>query len=70
MLDLETLGLDDNIVITQLSAIAFSLDQGIIMEEFNENIGIRNSVKSGLKIDGPSIEWWFKQPDKIYNDVF
>jgi hypothetical protein len=70
MLDLETIGLCDNAVITQLSAVAFSMDDGTIHDTFNEHIGIRNSVQKGLKIDGSSMEWWFKQPNKNYEDVF
>lgn len=70
MLDLETIGLCDNAVITQLSAVAFSMEDGVIFEDFNKHIGIRNSVQKGLKIDGSSMEWWFKQPDKNYEDVF
>jgi oligoribonuclease (3'-5' exoribonuclease) len=70
MLDLETVGLCDNAVITQLSAVAFSIDDGSVHETFDEHIGIKNSVQKGLKIDGSSMEWWFKQPDKVYEDVF
>lgn len=70
MLDLETIGIGDNVVITQLSAIAFSMNNGKILDTFDESIGIRNSVQKGLKIDGSSMEWWFKQNDKIYNEVF
>lgn len=70
MLDLETIGLCDNTVITQLSAVAFSMEDGSIFEDFNRHIGIRNSIQKGLKIDGSSMEWWFKQPDKVYEDVF
>ncbi len=70
MLDLETVGLCDNAVITQLSAVAFSMDDSTIFDTFDEHIGIRNSVQKGLKIDGSSMEWWFKQPDKIYDEVF
>jgi len=70
MLDLKTLGLCDNVVITQLSAYSFSMDDGTCLESFNEHIGIKNSVQKGLKIDGSSMEWWFKQPNKVYLDVF
>jgi len=70
MLDLETVGLCDNAVITQLSAVAFSMEDGTCFEIFNEPIGIKNSVQKGLKIDGSTMEWWFKQPDKVYEDVF
>ncbi len=70
MLDLETIGLCDNAVITQLAAVAFSMDSGAIIDSFDEHIGIKNSVQKGLKIDGSSMEWWFKQPDKVYEDVF
>ena len=70
MLDLETLGLCDNAVITQLSAVAFSIDDGTCLETFDRHISIKNSVIKGLKVDGASMEWWFKQKDKIYEDVF
>jgi hypothetical protein len=70
MLDLETVGLCDNAVITQLSAVAFSIDNGSILDTFDEHIGIKPSVQKGLKIDGSSMEWWFKQPNKVYEEVF
>jgi exodeoxyribonuclease VIII len=70
MLDLETVGLCDNAVITQIAAIAFSLEDGLTLDTFDEHIGIKNSVQKGLKIDGSSMEWWCKQPDKVYEDVF
>ena len=70
MLDLETLGLCDNAVITQLSAVAFSLTDGTILDTFDEHIGIKKSVEKGFHIDGSSMEFWFKQPPKVYNDVF
>jgi hypothetical protein len=70
MLDLETVGLCDNPVITQLSAVAFSFEDGNILGTFNEHIGIRNSVKKGFKIDSSTIEWWLSQSDDIYNEVF
>ena len=46
------------------------MEDGNIFETFNEHIGIKNSVQKGLKIDGSSMEWWFKQPSKVYEDVF
>jgi len=71
MLDLETIGLCDNAVITQLSAVAFSFSNNIpFLDEFNQHIGIKNSIQKGLKIDGASMEWWFKQPEQLYKDVF
>jgi len=70
MLNLQTVGLCDNAVITQLTAVAFSLDTGINLDSFNEHIGIRNSVQKGLRIDSSSIEWWFNQPQNVYEDVF
>ena len=70
MLDLETLGLSDNIVITQLSAVAFDINTGLILDQFNMDINIRSCIQKGLKIDGSSVEWWFKQDIQVFNDVF
>lgn len=70
MLDLETLGICDDPVITQISAIAFSLETGAQLDTFNERIGTRNSLVKGFKVDGSTIEWWSKQSEKVYNEVF
>ena len=69
MVDLETMGLCDNVVITQLSAVAFVMRTGEILEAFDEHISVRNSVERGLKIDGSTVEWWFKQSIPVFNDV-
>jgi len=69
MIDLETMGLCDNVVITQLSAVAFTMGTGEILEAFDQSISVRNSVERGLKIDGSTIEWWFKQPVTVFNEV-
>lgn len=85
MLDLETIGLCDNAVITQISAVAFNLEPsctdkikplvsdinaGTHLSEFNVYINAKSCVKHGLKIDGSTVEWWLKQSDEVYNNVF
>jgi hypothetical protein len=70
MIDAETIGLCDNTVITQLAAVAFILeDETVLLDTFDECIGVRSCIESGLKIDGPTVEWWFKQPVNTFNNV-
>jgi hypothetical protein len=82
MLDLETMGLCDNTIITQISAVAFNLEtettvdnatvvnKGTTLDTFNVYINARSCVNKGLKIDGSSVEWWLKQPKDIFDKVF
>jgi hypothetical protein len=70
MLDLETLGLKDNIVITQIAAVAFTIENGQNLSEFNvSGISTRSCIDYGFKIDGSTIEWWLKQDHKLFNDI-
>lgn len=72
MLDLETLSLDSYAVITQISAVPFELSKGILgdFRPFNELINPISSARAGAKIDGSTIEWWFKQEDSVIQKVF
>ena len=63
MLDLETIGLCDNAVITQIAAAAFSFERDDVFSTFNAPLGVADGIKRGMKIDGDSMCWWYLKPD-------
>lgn len=69
MLDLETLGVGNSPVISQLSAVAFDMDSGDTFEEFNQKITPQSGVSLGLKLDVSTMEWWLKQDQKVLENV-
>jgi exodeoxyribonuclease VIII len=69
MLDLETLGLGNTPVISQLSAVIFDIETGTTFEEYNEKVSPQSCVKLGLKIDAGTVEWWLKQDQSILENV-
>lgn len=60
MIDLETLSTASDAVILSIGAVEFD-DKGNTGQKFNEVINIQSSINAGLRIDGSTIEWWFKQ---------
>ena len=69
MLDLETLDVGDSPVIIQLSAVKFDRLTGETFDEFSMLINPQSCVKSGLKISGDTLEWWFKQDISVIKKV-
>ncbi len=69
MLDLETLGLVKNAVITRIAAVAFNIDDGSIQDEIDICVNAKSCVNSGLKIDGSTVEWWLKQEESLVRDT-
>ena len=62
MLDLETLGNKNSPVIIQISAVAFDITKGkLLNEEFDEFVSPMSSVKYGLEVDGGTVAWWLTQ---------
>jgi inhibitor of KinA sporulation pathway (predicted exonuclease) len=59
MTDIETLGTKENVAIIQLSAKAFDIHTGTIIDTFNEFVDLNNA--DGLKIDGATLLWWLKE---------
>ena len=68
MLDLETLSTQKNAVIVSISAVKFSLAEGIT-EKFKINVDPFSGKKLGLHIDPDTIAWWQKQ-DKAASDAW
>lgn len=69
MLDLETLGLGNSPVISQISAVAFDIETGDCFEEFNIKVSPQSCVALGLSIDAGTVEWWLKQDQTVLNNV-
>jgi hypothetical protein len=71
MLDLETLGNHINPAIAQISAVAFTLEQGAILNtEFNELVDTTTGVDVGLHVDGDTVNWWKQQSQAAQDLVF
>jgi hypothetical protein len=58
MLDLETLGLAKNAVITRVAAVAFNiLDGKALANDFDELVNAKSCTDVGLKIDGDTVSY-------------
>ncbi len=66
VIDLETLGIEDSPVIIQISAIAFNILTGEEYSRFDEYVNVKSCIDNGLKIDGETVEWWFKQTPNVF----
>lgn len=64
MIDIETLGVRDNAVITQIGLVAFDLT-GYVHNTIGVNLFIdpADAIKQGQKVDWSTISWWLKQND-------
>lgn len=62
VLDLETLGNGNKAVITQIGAVVFSLENGII-DKFHIRVNPQSCVDAGMEMDVSTILWWLKQSD-------
>lgn len=66
MVDLETLGKDDDAVVFQISAASFDISTGKIFDEFNQIADI-SKVKSG--IHGDTLKWWLDTDATLLKDL-
>ena len=67
MTDIETLGNKKNVAIIQLSAVAFNIETGNIIEKFNEYVDI--SCADGLIIDGSTLKWWMNTDANLLKNI-
>lgn len=56
MTDIETLGIKSDSTIFQISACAFNIETGDILDTFNQIIDIETI--NNMKVDGSTIKWW------------
>lgn len=63
MIDLETMGVNNNAAIIAIGAVAFDFE-GNLGPEFYEVIDLQSSVENGGVMDAPTVLWWMKQSDE------
>lgn len=63
MLDLETMGTNNNAAIIAIGAVAFDFE-GNLGEEFYWTVWLDSSVKAGGVIDASTVLWWMQQSDE------
>lgn len=61
MIDLETLGTEPTAVVASIGAIAFDIDNNMILDKFSANLEIQPQLDAGRTISASTIEWWMKQ---------
>ena len=64
MVDIETLGTDNNAVITQIGACYFDRYTGDIGEKLSVNIEIGSCLDKGLTVTSGSIKFWLERGEK------
>ena len=70
MIDIETLGTKYNSVVTQIGAIYFDRNNGIIDNGICLNISIDDCLKNGLVVDSGALKfWWENIPSWLNNPV-
>ncbi len=62
MLDIETLGNNKQAVITQIGAVVFNVEQGVV-DQLHMRIDPETCVQAGMKMDTSTVLWWLKQSD-------
>ena len=67
MLDIETLGTDNDTTLIQLACVAFDIRTGNIVSEFNEFIDIGQT--KDLKITGSTVKWWLKTDSTLFKSL-
>lgn len=67
MIDIESLGLQPGGLILSIGACEFSLHGGAsLVMEWRPDLG--EQLVAGARVDGPSIEWWFRQSVKPWRE--
>lgn len=64
MIDIETLGLSNNAVITEIGAVNFDYVTGGEIEiegKLDLRISVANNLQNGRTVDASTLEWWAKQ---------
>ncbi|BBI90663.1 exonuclease [Tenacibaculum phage PTm1] len=64
MLDIETLGVGKNAVLTSISAVQFNPYTGETLAEFDIFLDIQSQIDLGFDLNADTILFWMKQPNK------
>lgn len=66
MTDIETLGTNSDSTIIQVSAIAFDINTGEHISEFNQIVDIEKN-ENPIKITGGTVKWWMKTNKELFS---
>jgi len=64
MLDLETMGVNNNAAIIAIGAVVFDLEKGILGKSFYYTVDLQSSVDAGGVIDPSTVLWWMGQSNE------
>jgi len=64
MLDLETMSTQPHAAITQIGAVEFDLDCGLIGQTFHAHIALPSNADHARHIDADTVLWWMKQSEE------
>jgi len=67
MMDLETLSLDNNAVVTSIALVEFDLDTGVIGKKLEVSLDVLPQALNGGKIDEDTLKWWNEQSNEAKN---
>jgi hypothetical protein len=68
MTDIETLGTDADSTIFQISAIAFNIETGEQIQEFNQIADISKN-ENEIKVTGSTLQWWLQTNKELFNSL-
>jgi len=63
MLDIETLSIKPNAVVTQIGACKFDINEGV-MDTFERNLKLQDQIDKGRVIDESTLTWWMGKANK------
>lgn len=69
MIDLETLSVCTNSIITSIGIVEFDMLTGKCGREYYQTIDLDSCMKIGLEINAETLTWWLIQPDKVRLEI-
>lgn len=70
MIDIETLGTNDDCVISEISLIRFNPKTAEVFESIKVNMSIQDSLDEGFTISESTVfDFWFNQPKEVFERV-
>ncbi len=69
MVDLETLSNGPQAAITQIGVAYFHHTPNNVLWKRKWNVDVQSCIDLGLKVDGHTLAWWFKQSDEARHSV-
>lgn len=64
MIDLETLGTDQDSIFISIGATIFDLETSELGEQFYVNVDWQSSIDAGRTFTAATLKWWLKQSDE------